>query len=471
MLQLFSLKRALAISFVGLGLASASVMAQQISVEELMNRIRAERTNDQNVTRDRENRFRTEMDEQRKQTAKVQADKATADAKTKRLDAEYADNEKKIKELNELLKVNQGNLGELFGVTRQVAGDTLSTFSASLVTTQLDASLKKGQETRLEFMRNLGAAKKLPNIADLERMWTEMLTEMKAGGETVRYNAPVMTGEGDATQDMEVVRVASFMAYGADKYLLYLPSKSKLSTLERQPADGSIMSSASKLLKNTSETGYMEAVIDPARGALLSQYVERPNMWERIRHGEVVVYVTLALGIIGVVLAVFQYFYLIMAKMNVSAQLKRMATPMKNNALGRMLLSVSGADGHGADKDRPEVVELRISESVLREIPKLERFQSFLRLAVAAGPLLGLIGTVIGMINTFQSITASGTSDPKLMANGIGQAMIATVMGLGVAIPLLFINSGLVALSKSVIHVLEEESSSLLAKKLRQQQH
>jgi biopolymer transport protein ExbB len=113
--------------------------------------------------------------------------------------------------------------------------------------------------------------------------------------------------------------------------------------------------------------------------------------------------------------------------------------------------------------DNPELAELRISEAVLREVPRLERFQGFLRLAVAAGPLLGLVGTVIGMIITFRAIVASGSSDPKLMAHGIGQAMIATVLGLGIAIPLLFINSGLAALSHGVTQILDEQSHSLLA--------
>ena len=113
-----------------------------------------------------------------------------------------------------------------------------------------------------------------------------------------------------------------------------------------------------------------------------------------------------------------------------------------------------------------EVVELRISEAVLKEVPKLERFQSFLRLAVAAGPLLGLIGTVVGMIVTFQSITESGSSDPKLMANGISQAMIATVLGLGIAMPLLFANAWLSSISKSIVQVLDEQSTGLLAERL-----
>jgi biopolymer transport protein ExbB len=99
-------------------------------------------------------------------------------------------------------------------------------------------------------------------------------------------------------------------------------------------------------------------------------------------------------------------------------------------------------------------------------VPLLERFQAFLRLAVAAGPLLGLVGTVVGMIITFQSITESGSSDPRLMAHGIGTAMIATVLGLGIAIPLLFINAGLASMSRSVVQILDEQSTGLLAEML-----
>ncbi|MEY4642074.1 MAG: hypothetical protein RLZZ227_2068 [Pseudomonadota bacterium] len=253
------------------------------------------------------------------------------------------------------------------------------------------------------------------------------------------------------------------MVYGDDQYPFYLPSLESISTLTWQQAEPELMRSVRDVLGDTSGTGYKPAIVDPARGALLSMYVQRPNFVERIERGEVVNYVIIAAGLIGVLVAVFQYAYLFLAKINVAAQLKKIGTPMGNNALGRLLLAVQGTG-----KDSPEVVELRISEAVLREVPRLERFQSFLRLAVAAGPLLGLIGTVIGMIITFESITASGSSDPNLMAQGIGAAMIATVLGLGIAIPLLFINAGHVSLSKSVMHVLEEESTGLLASRLKQ---
>ena len=172
--------------------------------------------------------------------------------------------------------------------------------------------------------------------------------------------------------------------------------------------------------------------------------------------------------------ALFQAVYLVVARIAVGAQLRDLRNPKSNNALGRVLLAFRGDSKR---TENAELAELRISEAVLREVPKLERFQAFLRLAVAAGPLLGLIGTVIGMIITFRAIVASGTSDPKIMARGIGQAMIATVLGLGIAIPLLFLASGLAALSRAVTQILDEQSQSLLAesvgerKQKRQREH
>jgi biopolymer transport protein ExbB len=201
--------------------------------------------------------------------------------------------------------------------------------------------------------------------------------------------------------------------------------------------------------------------VDPSRGVLLAIAVQRPGLWERIEHGEAVGYVIIIVGVIGVLLALYQGVFLIRTRMAVRRQLAQLDQPTPDNPLGRVLASFKG-DSARLEEDA-EVVELRISEAVLKEVPSLERFQAFLRLAVAAGPLLGLIGTVIGMIITFQSITESGSSDPKLMANGISQAMIATVLGLGIAIPLLFANAGLVSLSGAIVQVLDEQSTGLLA--------
>jgi biopolymer transport protein ExbB len=442
----------------------SSFAAAALTPDELMAKIREYSTAVAKTAKEREVAFREEFEAQRKLTNDTVAQRNAAEARSNALNAQIVANKARTIELQELLDVNLGNLGELFGVTRQIAGDTAGELSESLVNTQIITP--EGEENRLQFMQRIASATALPSITDLERMWFEIMDEMEAQTQTVRYTTPVLQQDGVTSLDTEVVRIGSFGAIGNGEYLAYLPGEGQLTTLSRQPAEAQIMVEARNLQNSTQTTGYLPAIVDPARGALLGVYVERPSVWERITEGEVVVYVILFVGVLGVLLALFQYVYLFVAKIAVNAQLKRLATPAKNNALGRMLLAVRGDSTRDFHNELPEVVELRISEAVLREIPKLERFQAFLRLAVAAGPLLGLIGTVIGMILTFQSITASGSSDPKLMAQGIGQAMIATVMGLGVAIPLLFLNAGLVSLSKSVVHVLEEESTHLMAVRL-----
>ena len=193
--------------------------------------------------------------------------------------------------------------------------------------------------------------------------------------------------------------------------------------------------------------------------------VQRPNVMERIEKGEAVGYVIIVVGVIGVAARALPGLLPDPHAHGGAAPARAARRAHDRQSARPRARSRSRATRTRIEEDA-EVVELRISEAVLREVPRLERFQAFLRLAVAAGPLLGLIGTVIGMIITFQSITESGSSDPRLMANGIGQAMIATVLGLGIAIPLLFMNAGLASMSRSVVQILDEQSTGLLAESL-----
>jgi len=359
--------------------------------------------------------------------------------------------------MEELLKQYQGNLGELFGVTRQVAGDSATVLNQSLLTVQFPAT--EGQESREDLMRRIAAAKTLPAFAELERMWFELHREMTENGKVARFTTDVKQPDGTVAP-AEVVRVGPFTAVSDGKYLAFDPAQNVLSVLPRQL--GVSRRGIAEDLQAARE-GYVPAVVDPSRGALVSLVSDRPNVIERIQHGEVVGYVIVLVGVIGALNALGQYIYLFLTRRSVNAQLRNLANPSPKNPLGRVLLAFR-ADGKG--QSSPEVAELRLSEAVLREVPKLQRFQGFLRLLVAAGPLLGLVGTVIGMIITFHAITASGSSDPKLMAHGIGQAMIATVLGLGIAIPLLFMNSGLTALSNGITQILDEQSQALLGNQL-----
>jgi biopolymer transport protein ExbB len=334
-------------------------------------------------------------------------------------------------------------------VTRQVAGDSAAILFNSLTSAQFPG--------RDQFFTALAKSKVLPTIPQFEDLAFELLREITESGRVARWKTEIVTAAGEKEM-ADVVRIGGFIAFSGDRYLNYNPSLGTFSVFARQPARA-LRRAAAGLAE--AESGYHEAYIDPSRGVLLALYTQRPNVIERIEKGEAVGYVIILVGVIGLICSVYQFFYLFGVRRRVANQLRHLDTPIRDNPLGRVLATFRG-DPETIEDD-VEVVELRISEAVLKEVPKIERFQAFLRLAVAAGPLLGLIGTVIGMIITFQSITETGSSDPKLMATGIGQAMIATVLGLGIAIPLLFINAGLATMSRAIVQVLDEQSNGLLA--------
>jgi len=398
-------------------------------------------------------------------TAKAEQQRKELDTSSQKLADAYAANEVRINNLNNQLRDKAMKLGlaEVFGLARQAANDASTVLQQSLITTQFPPAA--GQPSRDEWMRKFAAARGTPTAAELERVWVEIQREMTAGGQVAKYKTRVVQ-PGGQNVDADVIRVGPFNATANGQFLSYLPNLHVFTVLPRQlPAEFMNVASA---FQNAS-SGYARAVVDPNRGVLVGMYTERPTFMGRIQLGQEVGYVIMTVGGLGVLAFLFQLVSLVLVRLSVNSQLKHLDRPTANNALGRVLLAFKG-DKNRIEEDS-EVAELRITEAVLREVPRLERFQAFLRLAVAAGPLLGLIGTVWGMIITFQSITESGSSDPKLMATGIGQAMIATVLGLGVAIPLLFANALLNSLSRGVVQILDEQSAGMLAESIEKKRH
>ncbi len=422
------------------------------NLDELLEQTRTQRDREAQVNKEREAKFVSERNKQAEMLAQAKAELAELQRRQASLSSAFDANDKKLTEMQAQLDARAGTLGEMFGVVRQVANDFSSVVHNSIVTAQYP--------DREEFVTKLAQTKALPSISDLERFWFELQREMTESGRVVRFNSKIVQPDG-ATVDASVVRVGPFTAVAGGEYLSYLPSEKKLAVMAHQPG-GKIASAADDL--QDAKTGTVGTELDPTRGVLLTIYAQRPNWAQRVKNGEGVNYVILFVGIVGAILGVFQFVYLMGVRTKVKRQLVTVDRPVTDNPLGRVLASFKG-EASRVEEDA-EVVELRISEAVLREVPRLERFQAFLRLAVAAGPLLGLIGTVVGMIITFQSITESGSSDPKLMAAGISAAMIATVLGLGIAIPLLFMNAGLVSLSRSIVQILDEQSTGLLAESL-----
>jgi biopolymer transport protein ExbB len=435
------------------GATTAAVGAAPGNLDELLEQTRTAREAEVKANAAREAKFLSERNRQSAMMAEARAEVEEQRRRSTQLSGTFDSNEKRLTDMQSQLDSKAGNLGEMFGVVRQVANDFASVVTNSIISAQYPG--------RAEFVTKLAQSKSLPSMTDLERFWFELQREMTETGKVVKYKSKLISPEG-APVDATVTRVGPFAATSGGRYLAYLPSQQTMSIMARQPG-----SKFEHVAENFEEeaTGYTAAYVDPTRGTLLSIYAQRPTLKERIDHGEAVGYVIILVGLVGAALGLYQLFHLSVVRAHVRNQLKFLKDPQLDNPLGRVLATFKAADTETLERSA-EVVELRISEAVLKEVPKLERFQSFLRLAVAAGPLLGLIGTVIGMILTFQSITESGSSDPKLMAAGISQAMIATVLGLAIAIPLLFLNAWLVSLSKSIVQVLDEQSSGLLAERL-----
>ncbi len=441
-------------------LHTGAALAQD-SLEGLLQEVKAARTAEQQTFQQRADQYNAApADQQAKLLTDAQSRREALSAESDKLSAQFSANELVINEADKKLREKAAALGlqEVFGLARQVAGDTASVLQQSLISTQFPA--QAGEPSRDDFLRGFAASQKAPVRAELEQLWLELYGEMSQSGSVVKYTTKVVQ-PGGAPVDAQVIRIGPFTAISEGKYLNYLPDLKAFSVFPRQPP-AEFMAAAAEFAAATS--GYPAAVVDGSRGVLMSLYVERPTWGQRVEHGESVNYVILAVGGIAFLCFLFQVAYLIMVRMKVSAQLKNLGKPASDNPLGRVLMAFKG-DGNSIEQDA-DVAELRIAEAVFREVPKLERFQAMLRLGVAAGPLLGLIGTVLGMIMTFQSITESGSSDPKLMANGIGAAMIATVLGLGIAIPLLFANALLTSLSKGITQVIEEQSAGMLAESI-----
>jgi biopolymer transport protein ExbB len=442
-------------------LPAAAQQTAATSLDSLLDQVRNVRAEETRKIAEWEQEFRSaSAAEQATLLRNAEARRQQVQATSDQLSDDYADNELRINEVNRELveKANTLGLTEVFGLARQTAGEAAVVLQQSLLTTQFPDALGEGGRDR--FLREFSAGRSTPTPAELERVWLELQAEMTAQGKVARYSAPVVQPSGESV-DSDVIAIGPFSATANGQFLAYVPALGALNVLPRQ-LPGEFMGVAEDF--EQAEGGYARAVIDQTRGVLLGLYVERPTLLERVELGETIGYVIIVVGALGVILFVIQLVSLIRVRIAVGQQIKNLDQPRTDNPLGRVLLAFKGS-AQNIEEDS-DVAELRISEAVLHEVPKLERSQAYLRLAVAAGPLLGLVGTVWGMILTFQSITETGSADPKLMATGIGQAMIATVLGLGIAIPLLFANALLNSLSRTVVQMLDEQSAGILAESI-----
>jgi biopolymer transport protein ExbB len=311
---------------------------------------------------ERERRFETAKGEQAELLQQAKAREARAEARSQALELEYQEKEVQIAEMEEALTNRLGNLGELFGVTRQIAGDTRGQLEASITSAQFS-------DERLRFLEELGKSKELPSIAALERLWAEMLNEMVEQGSVVEFSAPVLSESGAETRS--VVRAGVFSAISDGEYLLWDPNVGKLQQLSRQPP-ARFQSTVGDYMSSTEALAGL--AVDPSRGSLLAVLIETRGLVERLPDGGAVGYTIIALGSVAALLAVVRMLIIFVVGRKVEAQ-KKNSRPDKGNPLGRVL-SVS-TDNPDVDREQ---LELMLDEAVLRETSKLEsRSRSLVR--------------------------------------------------------------------------------------------
>ncbi|MFE8071325.1 DUF3450 family protein [Marinobacteraceae bacterium S3BR75-40.1] len=391
--------------------------------------------------------------DQRAQMLKERQDKlASLEAQTEKLEGNFESNETQIADLEKRLDDRLGTLKELFGVLQQVASDFKGTVQSSPTSSQYTG--------RADFLGSLiekaGSSSKLPSINELETLWYEMQQEMIASGEIATYPATVVLDDGK-TVERPVSRVGTFNVVSDGKYLNWEPETRQLVELPRQPGER-YTSTAADFAK--APAGAIEDFwIDPSGGSLLSLLIQSPDLQERIDQGGVIGYIIMAIGGFALLLALERLLSLGFVGMKIQRQAKS-DRPNTNNPLGRVMQTFE----ENRAKDT-ETLELKLGEAIARETPKLTRFLPLLKIIAVVAPLLGLLGTVTGMINTFQAITLFGTGDPKLMAGGISQALVTTVMGLAVAIPTVLLHTVVSGRSKRLLQLLEERSIGIIAKR------
>jgi len=403
-------------------MASAFVNAQ--TLEELAESVRQAANSEGKINKQREAEFLSDRNNQRNLLAQAKAELQREEKRSDNLKSEYNRLERELAEQTTILQERMGNLGELFGIVRQSSGDIQAALNDSMVTSQFPG--------RDVFLSELA--------------------------QVVKYTTQVERANG-AKEEVEVVRVGVFNAVTNGSFLDWDSSKSTVNLIElaRQPT--SRFRSMASDLQNTAAGQPVAMAVDFTRGQILRAVVQSKTPIERVKEdGGPVGMVIIGVGIFGLLLCFWKALVLYTTGGRMSKQLKT-EDANKGNPLGRVMAIYT--DNTETDI---ETLELKLDEAILRESAPLETGLSFIKVLYVVAPLLGLLGTVVGMIATFQMITLFGTGDPRMMAGGISTALVTTVLGLVVAIPLTIFHAFLQGKSKALIQILEEQAAGIIAR-------
>ena len=374
------------------------------------------------------------VDERESMLAKAKRDLANEKIRNENLEKRFEANEKELAELEESLQIKIGVLGELFGVTRQFAGELLASTEKAFTFSEY--------HERVGVLRDIGETQ-VHDLNQLQNLWISYLDEIVSSGEVKTVEANIIDRDGESITG-EIVRYGHFTTTYKNKFVTPVPELSGFELLQRQPERDVLKN----LRKHQRSDDYRITSIDPTRGFLLSLYLDKPGWIDRIAQGKSIGFIIILIGISGFVFSIYKIYQLREQEKEIIADNAKVKLDMENSI---------------KDTASYESKENILDEFIINYTGKLEWGANWVKFFAAVAPLLGLLGTVIGMIETFQAITLFGTGDPKQMAGGISQALVTTMLGLIVAAPLLGLYTYISQKVSNLSQVLEEKASYLLA--------
>ncbi|CZF83171.1 Biopolymer transport protein ExbB [Grimontia celer] len=389
----------------------------------------------------REAGFNASEQELKAKLEALKAQQVALETETEQLSDVFSANEETLAALEETLRLETGSLGEVFGVVRQAGREVnAERYNAPATINQAD------MDSALDAISD---AKSLPSLPTLSAFWKGMHEELKNSGEIGSETVSVRDNSGVVTPQ-EVLRLGNIGLVNNDGYLEWDSARQQANQLPM--VEGGLNSA----LLSSLPSGEL-ALVDPTRGTVIKQLANTPTLADRFDQGGIVGKIIAALLAVGLIIALVRGFSMFRARIAIAKQIK---TPMQpgDNPLGRIL------NVYRNEPDRSlDTLELRLMEAIMDEQQHFEKGLSMLKLLAALAPMLGLLGTVTGMIETFQVITQYGNGDPTIMAGGISMALVTTVLGLVAAIPLLLAHNILSTQADTLRGTLEKVGVSLVA--------
>ncbi len=383
-------------------------------------------------------RLRRAMNEERVRLEKIQQQLTHLKQEEQRLRLELSDEQDEI----------EGIQGTVLGAAKQIN----DLFEHSPIGSEMTAAR--------QLLDGIMAKKSFPGMDEIRGLFALCNNYYRKSAQVSLYQGRYFACDGQI-ENGDIVRIGGLGAvFRTGKTVGYLKANSdgrELVAIGGQPPRKALQGIKRFM---TGAQGHLP--IDISGGAVFLQFTQGKSIMQWLESGGLLVWPILSIGAIAIFLAVERLIFFLRIRSDSGAILQNVTRLVQSNKIDSCLeycernkkfptCQISAGCLQHIGESR-EVLENALEESLLKQAPRFERFLPTLSMFAAIAPLLGLLGTVTGMISTFQVINIFGTGDPKMMSGGISEALITTQVGLAVAIPILFLH-----------HVFERRADNILA--------